>query len=92
VKKSQLKVLQRIYQGTDCCNDVYDYAMLHYSQERIADAMPDLVCHMDGVQNVDGDGFAVGGEGRGYRLTKAGYEALTASDPERYPESQRRFA
>jgi hypothetical protein len=90
--KSQIKVLGIIYLGTDCCNEVYDYAMLHHTQAKIAEAMPELVCHLDGVQNVDGDGFAVGGEGRGYRLTTAGYEALTAHNPERYPASQRRFA
>lgn len=91
--KSQLKVLGLIYMATDCSNEVYDYARLHHTQERIADAMPNLVTSIDGCVPVDGDGFTPDTyrEGRGFRLTQAGYEALTAHDPEGYPPEQRRF-
>jgi hypothetical protein len=94
VKKSQLKVLALIYRGTDCCNEVFDYTKLHWTQERIADSMPELVSSIDGVVTVDGDGFMLDPErcGRGFRLTLAGYEALTEHDPEGYPPHLRRFA
>lgn len=91
---SQIKVLVAIYHGTDCCNEVYDYATLHHAQHRIADSMPDLVTSIDGVVSVDGDGFVKQPEryGRGFRLTRAGYEALTAHDGDRFPPGYRRFA
>jgi hypothetical protein len=42
---------------------------------------------------VDDSGFIIDGkEGRGFRLTLKGYEALTASDPARWPADARRFA
>jgi len=91
--KSQVKVLSAIYQGTDCCNGVFDYATLHHTQARVADTMPSLVTSIDGVVSVDGDGFVVMPEryGRGFRLTQAGYETLTQHDAERYPPALRRF-
>lgn len=91
--KSQLKVLSVIYMATDCSNEVYDYATLHHTQRKIAEAMPELVCWHDGCVPVDGDGFSKSTytEGRGYRLMSAGYEALTASAPERFPPNARRF-
>ena len=92
--KSQLRVLGVIYMATDCSNEVYDWATLHHTQRKIAEKMPDLVCWIDGCVPVDGDGHAhdTYTEGRGYRLKLAGYEALTDSSPERYPEHARRFA
>ena len=91
--QSQIKVLGIIYMATDCSNEVYDWATLHHTQRKIAEKMPDLVCWIDGCVPVDGDGFARDTyvEGRGYRLTREGYEALTASNPDCYPESLRRF-
>ena len=91
---SQAKVLGVIYIATDCSNEVYDYATLHHTQRKIAEAMPELVCWIDGCVPVDGDGHARDTyvEGRGYRLTRAGYEVLTALFPKRYPKHQRRFA
>lgn len=90
--KSQAKVLGLIYMATDCSNEVYDWATLHHTQQRIADAMPDLVTSIDNCTAVDGDGFMVNPEriGRGFRLTQKGYEALTAHDPARWPADQRR--
>jgi len=92
--KSQIKVLSVIYMATDCSNEVYDYATLHHAQAKIADGMPALVTSVDGCTPVDGDGFAKDSfrEGRGFRLTKAGYEALTASDQARWPKTKRRFS
>lgn len=89
---AQIKVLSVIYMATDCSNEVYDYATLHHKQRPIAEAMPDLVEWIDGVTPVDGDGLTplTYTEGRGYRLRKAGYEALTAHDPEMYPAHLRR--
>lgn len=94
ISRGQLKVLRAIYLGTDCCNGVYDYATLHHTQERIADTMPRLVLSRGGVVAVDGDGFTKIPERyrRGFRLKKAGYKALTHSDPEAYPVHLRRFA
>ena len=93
VKKSQIKVLHVIYMATDCSNEVYDYATLHPKQRPIAEAMPSLVEWIDGCVPVDGDGWAKATytEGRGYRLRPAGYEALTAYDPDGYPPHRRRF-
>jgi len=93
LSKSQIKVLVAVYHGTDCCNEVYDYATLHHTQQRIADTMPDLVTSVDGVVSVDGDGFVKTPEryGRGFRLTLTGYEALTQYDGERFPPGYRRF-
>ena len=92
--KSQRRVLERIYTSTYCCNEVYDYATLHHTQRRIAEAMPKFVEWIDGCTPVDGDGFAPDTytEGRGYRLTELGYKALTKADPEQYPPENRRFA
>lgn len=94
MKKSQIKVLGIIYMATDCSNEVYDWAMLHTTQKPIAEAMPDMVEWIDECTPVDGNGFAkeTYTDGRGYRLRKAGYEALTAMWPERYPPNLRRFA
>lgn len=91
--KAQLKILGRIYADTDCSNGVYDYSRLHHKQRPIAESMPSLVTWVDGCISIDGDGFAMDGyrEGRGYRLTQAGYEALTESNEARYPASDRRF-
>jgi len=91
--KAQLKVLMDIYMGTDCCNSVYDYATLHWKQQKIADQMPELVKWIDGVLAVDGDGFSKIPEryGRGFRLTPKGYEALTESNPTGFPPDLRRF-
>lgn len=91
--RSQAKVLGLIYMATDCSNEVYDWATLHHTQARIADAMPDLVTSIDNCVAVDGDGFVDDPEryGRGFRLTPKGYEALTASDPARWPADKRRF-
>lgn len=91
--KSQLKVLSIIYTATDCSNEVYDYATLHHTQRRIAEAIPEFVTWIDGCTPVDGNGFAPDTytEGRGYRLTPKGYEALTESNQERYPLDARRF-
>jgi hypothetical protein len=91
--KPQLKVLQAIYSVTDCSNGVYDYARLHWRQAKIADGMPSLVESIDGCMEVDGDGFRVDNrsDGRGYRLTNAGYEELTRHWPEAYPTDHRRF-
>lgn len=85
--KSQLKVLEAIYTATDCSNEVYDYATLHWTQERIAKGLGDLVLSIDGVVSVDGDGFVTDPEryGRGWRLTPKGYEALTAHDEAKWP-------
>jgi len=93
MSKSQLKVLTAIYAATDCSNGVYDYATLHHTQRRIAEAMPELVEWTDGCVPVDGDGFTPNTytEGRGYRLTQLGYETLTASSPDRFPPNLRRF-
>lgn len=90
---SQVKVLEQIYYFTDCCNEVYDWALLHWTQERIADTLPDLVESIAGCVSVDGNGFMVNPEryGRGFRLKQAGYEALTELDPERHPKKLRRF-
>lgn len=92
--KSQIKVLGVIYGATDCSNEVYDWATLHHTQAKIADAMPGLVKSIDNCVQVDGDGFIGDVErwGRGFRLTASGYEALTAHDPERWPKRLRRFA
>lgn len=92
--KNVVKVLSAIYMATDCSNEVYDYATLHHAQRRIAESVPSLVVHTDGVLSVDGDGFMATPEryGRGYRLTRQGYEALTAHDPKRWPPHLRRFA
>lgn len=94
MNKAQLKVLSAIYMATDCSNEVYDWAILHWKQERIADGMSDCVQSIDGCVAVDGDGFMADPEryGRGFRLTQRGYEALTASYPQRYPQELRRFA
>lgn len=91
---SQLRVLGVIYMATDCSNEVYDWATLHHTQRRIAEAMPEQVCWIDGCVPVGGDGFTRDAyvEGRGYRLKLAGYEALTESAPDQYPEHARRFA
>lgn len=93
LKPSQLKVLSVIYMATDCSNKVYDYATLHHTQRRIAEAMPEWVTWIDGCTPVDEDGFSPDTytEGRGYRLTQLGYEALTASSPDRFPPNLRRF-
>lgn len=90
---SQRKVLGIIYLATDCSNEVYDYATLHHKQRPIAENMPDLVQWINGCTPVDGDGFAkqTYKEGRGYRLTCKGYEAMTQIDPDRYPPNLRRF-
>jgi hypothetical protein len=87
LNKNQLKVLQKIYQGTDCCNEVYDYAMLHHTQEKIAETMPTLVILTYDCVKVDGDGFTKDPErrGKGYRLTNAGYEALTKYSSGEFP-------
>jgi len=86
-KPSELKVLEAIYSVTDCSNGVYEYAKLHWTQARIADGMIGLVSTHDGVVSVDGDGRIEMPEryGTGYKLTHAGYRALTRSDPERFP-------
>lgn len=91
--RSQLKILSTVYMATDCSNEVYDYATLHHKQRPIAEAMPDLVTWIDGCVPVDGDGFTPNTytEGRGYRLTNAGYQALTANNAARWPEDKRRF-
>jgi len=99
MNKQQINVLCAIYSATDCSNGVFDYASLHWTRAKIADAMPELVESCDGVTTVDGDGFTAwdskGRErvGRGFRLTNAGYEALTAHDAARYPADRehRRF-
>lgn len=93
LKPSQIKVLRAIYMATDCSNGVYDYATLHHTQEKVADSMRSLVKSKNGVLSVDGDGFSVTPEryGRGFRLTKSGYKALTKHDPEAYPATRRRF-
>lgn len=90
---SQWKVLITIYMATDCSNEVYDYATLHPKQRPIAEFMPGFVTWTDGCVPVDGDGFSRDAyrEGRGYRLTQKGYEALTAMDAERFPVNARRF-
>jgi hypothetical protein len=91
----QLKILRLVYAGTDCCNEVYDYAKLHRTQDHIA---ADLVAlgylTFERCIAVDGDGFHIDPErwGWGYRLTLAGYEALTESAPTAYPPKFRRFA
>jgi len=92
--KSQLNVLGLIYLATDCSNEVYDWATLHHTQAKVADAMPELVSSIDDCVAVDGDGFMSDPEryGRGFRLTLKGYEALTASNPECWPSDKRRFA
>lgn len=92
--KSQIKVLSVIYMATDCSNEVYDYAHLHHMQAKIADSMPALVTSINGCVPVDGDGFSKDNytEGRGFRLTQAGYEALTESNQEMWPRTKRRFA
>lgn len=98
MRAAQIKVLAAIYSCTDCSNGVFDYATLHWAQARIADGMEALVESCDGVVTVDGDGFAQydsrGREkvGRGFRLTKKGYEVLTAHDPKSWPATERRFA
>lgn len=91
--KQQLKILAVVYAATDRSNEVYDYATLHHTQRPIAEAMPDLVVWIDGCVPVDGDGFSqqTYTEGRGYRLTTAGYEALTAHNAECWPIDRRRF-
>lgn len=91
--KSQARVLGAIYIATDCSNEVYDYASLHHKQRPIAEELPELVTWTDGCVPVDGDGFSrdTYTEGRGYRLTHEGYEALTAMDAERFPVNARRF-
>lgn len=91
---AELKVLVAIYMATDCSNKVYDWARLHWKQERIADGMSDCVQSIDECVAVDEDGFTADPErySRGFRLTHRGYEALTASDPQRYPQELRRFA
>lgn len=93
MKASQAKILRAIYMATDCSNEVYDYATLHWTQRNIAEAMPDLVEWIDGCTPVDGDGFTPNSytEGRGYRLRPRGYEALTDHDPAGYPPENRRF-
>lgn len=95
ITKAQSKVLNAIYMATDCSNEVYEWAMLHYKQRRIAEALPELVTWFDGCVPVDGDGFCkeTYTEGRGYRLTLKGYEALTEySGEDAYPPNLRRFA
>lgn len=95
--KPEIKVMAAIYSATDCSNTVYDWATLHYRQEQIAERLESrgLVHHCDGVVAVDGDGFIRMPEryGIGWRLTNAGYEALTTADPAAYPASAkyRRF-
>lgn len=95
LSRSELKVMASVYLSTDCCNEVYDYATLHHKQEPIADRLEaaGLLTHVDDCVKVDGDGFAGDSwsEGRGWRLTPAGYEALTADSPERWPSHLRRF-
>jgi hypothetical protein len=96
VKRNELIVLSAVYSATDCCNEVYDYAKLHHRQTHIADEMVTrgLLVACDGVVSVDGDGFITEPEryGTGYRLTLAGYEALTAWQPDVYPVDKRRFS
>lgn len=95
MKKGPYKVLEIIYDATDCSNQVYDYATLHWKQRKLAEENPDLVSWVDGCVPVDGDGFSkqTYREGRGYRLTNSGYEALTKFDPEKFPagKEHRRF-
>lgn len=92
LSKSQIKVLKRIYDGTDCSNEVYDCEILHPKQRPIAESMPELVKWFDGCVPVDGDGCSKPSytKQRGYRLTTKGYEALTAHNPSRYPVENRR--
>jgi hypothetical protein len=95
VTKREIKVLAAVYRGTDCCNEVYDYATLHYSQRMIADELKSRGLMTSEVcLEADGDGFSKEPErwSDGYRLTTAGYEALTAHSPDGYPPSHRRFA
>lgn len=91
--RSMLKVLRIVYMVTDCSNEVYDFAMLHHTQQRVAAQMPDLL-QVGQCVAVDGNGFVGETErwGPGFRLTRMGYEVLTAFDPEGYPVDKRRFA
>jgi hypothetical protein len=91
--KPQLKVLEAIYSITDCSNEVLDYACLRWRQAKIAEEMPLMVEFTDDCERVDGDGFRYDSPigSRGYRLTNAGYEALTRQWPETYPTDLRRF-
>lgn len=90
---SQAKVLGAIYMATDCSNEVYDYATLHWKQVMVARSTNGLVSSVDGCVPVDGDGFSRERytEGVGFRLTNAGYEALTEYDAARWPADRRRF-
>jgi len=94
LSRYQFKTLRTIYHATDCFNEVYDYATLHPKQRVVAEQqLRGLVTWIDGCTPVDGNGFAkqTYSEGRGYRLTNAGYEALTLHSPEMFPPSNRRF-
>lgn len=95
LKKIDKKILKLVYECTDCSNGVYDWALLHPAQNKVADrlvrrkALKKSVC-----VKVDGDGIIGPNErwGIGYRLTDAGYEALTEMNPGTYPIGLRRFA
>jgi len=91
MKSGLIKILSVIYGATDCSNGVYDYATLHWTQQKLAEENPGLVSWVDGCVPVDGDGFSkqTYREGRGYRLTNAGYEALTTFDVNRFPPGSR---
>lgn len=96
MKPNQLRILELVYSVTDCSNEVHDFASLHHTQRGIADGLVEsghLIAE-DGLALCDGDGFTVIPEryGRGYQLTLAGYEALTASQPGGFPPDHRRFA
>lgn len=93
--KGPYRVLEIIYVATDCSNGVYDYATLHWTQRKVAESYPEFVSWIDGCTPVDGNGFVkqTYTEGRGYRLTNAGYAALTKYDSARFPagKEHRRF-
>lgn len=95
IKANELRVLERVYLCTDCCNQVFDWAKLHHSQRDIAGGLVQrrLLRRIDHCVEVDGDGFQLDPErgGAGYQLTRRGYESLTSHDAQKYPTSLRRF-
>jgi hypothetical protein len=93
--KSVTEALEETYSCTDCSNGVHDCILPSNGRRYYAEACKlGLLVDCGVVSLSDGDGCTVVPEryGTGYRLSLAGYEALTAFGPDTYPPDLRRFA